>query len=1142
MKQRTAYSIQLLLALLGLGTWAPNLQAALPVIHSFSSSRSSVGNFPPWNPVYLNWSVAGATQLSLDQGLGDVTGLSSKGVSPVQTTRYTLTASNAEGSVSASLVLPATLLKQINANLYQTEHALFYIPDASQVTWPDWNSVYAFANLDAYKALLQSVAPDDYFMVVVLAANLTPNKVPNVLTYRHHADGIGQQNIVGVGVPNICRYHIGNGTVGDSALAVFDHEIGHNWGVQIGIELASGHWFSNNTVHGQMADVYSDDNYTTIKSIVGDTSQGFSWQAQNNLQRNETELYSAQDLYAMGLNEVFPDTYALSNPVYNPDGSMSYSAVQKYDHAWAVTKNGPRVPSYADSAKQMRLGFIYIARDFNEIQNVFYPVERSITQFENAEQIDTVKYRFQVPFLVATQYRASVSARLGDLDGNSAPSLSWASPSYQISSNGNAVFAFNASDADGPSPKVSVLPAMAEASVQAGNVSFQGLSVGTHFFTLKAEDALGKKAFVHGVIDVVNPNVYNFTAQTGVVPGASVTSQALIIQGIAPGTPIAVRGGRYAINQGPWQTVSGLINPGDSLTLQHDAASQYHSSQSQWIVLGHNSGNFSSTTMPALSQLDVSAGSLQPSFSGTQFNYQLAVGPTVSQISLTPSTADSAASVQVQNQTLLSGQASAPIALNVGNNNVLVQVQHLGGSAQQSYTLQVIRAASPSVLLSSNTSSAVWGQNLTLTAQIQGGQAPYGSVDFMDGAQLLGQVAVDAQGMAQLSLNSLPGGNHNLSAHYSGNVWNAGSDSGPWPQHISMQPSLSLQSTAPAQPMVGQNLRVQTQLTWNGNSNVAPTGLITISDGVQSCSVNLPATTCGLPLIQPGIAQIQASYSGDAHFASSTSGVTGINIQPDPNDSDGDGMPNAVESSEGRNASLKDNDLFGSASLNHRWMVMQQYRDFLFREGPNNGLNYWTLQMDQGLPAATMIQNFMQSAPAQASIRPLARLFIAMFGDLFPSANINGFVFYARAVANGSLSLDGARNQLLASATWANLYGNMDDSQFAQLILSHVQGSAPSPAQIHAAVTAISTSSRSAWLQQQVDQPSFISSIEPNLFVQWVFLSMGRKTPAAQASLYWLNQIKADPLNGKTAMINAFLGSAQTMGKAAVDYRHRFLP
>ena len=71
-----------------------------PVISSFTSTPNSSA---PGNPVTLAWNVSGATSVSIDNGVGDVTGRSSITVAPVQTTTYTLTASNGSGSTAASV-------------------------------------------------------------------------------------------------------------------------------------------------------------------------------------------------------------------------------------------------------------------------------------------------------------------------------------------------------------------------------------------------------------------------------------------------------------------------------------------------------------------------------------------------------------------------------------------------------------------------------------------------------------------------------------------------------------------------------------------------------------------------------------------------------------------------------------------------------------------------------------------------------------------------------------------------------------------------------------------------------------------------------------------------------------------------------
>jgi len=474
---------------------------SMPVINRFWTGTIPAG---PGVSATLYWDVANATSLSIDHGVGSVSG-TSVAVSPSSETTYTLTATSPIGSVTATTKVTYFPLATASSQVLYSEHSLFFIPSAGQVTWTgtnSWASIYSTANVNNYVSQLKAKFPGDYFMVVVAAANLQPNSVPNVLTYRHHADGIGQGSVTGVGVPNICRYHLGTGTVIDGAFGVFDHEIGHNWGVFIGSEVGSGHWLPNSTVGGQMADVYSDDGYATVKQIAGTPSAGFTWAAVDNLKLNESELFSDQDLYLQGLAEKFPDVYVLTSPVYKPDHTVGYTSVAKYDQAWVVGKNGVRSPTYQTSPKRFRIGFVYVARDLAEVRTVYQPIERSISHFTNAEQVDTTQFRFQVPFLVETKYRASVDTLLTDLDGNSTPTLTISGPTYLRSSNGTATVPFSAGDRDGTSPTVSCVPASTNCTIGTGAVLLSGLTSGSHFFTIKAQDLAGKKTFAHFVVDV----------------------------------------------------------------------------------------------------------------------------------------------------------------------------------------------------------------------------------------------------------------------------------------------------------------------------------------------------------------------------------------------------------------------------------------------------------------------------------------------------------------------------------------------------------------------------------------------------------------------------------------------------------------
>ncbi|MBL0385890.1 cadherin-like beta sandwich domain-containing protein, partial [Tumebacillus sp. ITR2] len=136
-----------------------------------------------------------------------------------------------------------------------------------------------------------------------------------------------------------------------------------------------------------------------------------------------------------------------------------------------------------------------------------------------------------------------------------------------------------------------------------------------------------------------------------------------------------------------------------------------------------------------LSNLTVSQGTLTPNFDSGKTSYTVHVGNVVNSLTLTPTLAEAQATVLVNGVAVISGQASAPISLNVGSNTLTVVVTAQDGSTQKTYTLTVIRAggSTPStgtvtvvVTGGSSTGSTIQdmtqklGTNLNVSATIYG--------------------------------------------------------------------------------------------------------------------------------------------------------------------------------------------------------------------------------------------------------------------------------------------------------------------------------------------------------------------------------------------------------------------------------------
>lgn len=79
--------------------------------------------------------------------------------------------------------------------------------------------------------------------------------------------------------------------------------------------------------------------------------------------------------------------------------------------------------------------------------------------------------------------------------------------------------------------------------------------------------------------------------------------------------------------------------------------------------------------------------------------------------------------------------------------------------------------------------------------------------------------------------------------------------------------SATLNSTT---SVTGEPVAVAVSVTGQyGNAPTAPTGTVTVSDGVDSCTVTLPAASCNLVFTTAGSKTITATYNGDTNFNAS---------------------------------------------------------------------------------------------------------------------------------------------------------------------------------------------------------------------------------------------------------------------------------
>jgi alpha-tubulin suppressor-like RCC1 family protein len=103
-------------------------------------------------------------------------------------------------------------------------------------------------------------------------------------------------------------------------------------------------------------------------------------------------------------------------------------------------------------------------------------------------------------------------------------------------------------------------------------------------------------------------------------------------------------------------------------------------------------GSVATTSSDAtLSSLTISSGTLTPGFASGTLAYSDSVANSVSSVNITPTVNESHATVTVNSQPVISGQASQALNLNVGDNTISIMVTAQDGTTTQAYTVTVTR-------------------------------------------------------------------------------------------------------------------------------------------------------------------------------------------------------------------------------------------------------------------------------------------------------------------------------------------------------------------------------------------------------------------------------------------------------------------
>jgi len=193
---------------------------------------------------------------------------------------------------------------------------------------------------------------------------------------------------------------------------------------------------------------------------------------------------------------------------------------------------------------------------------------------------------------------------------------------------------------------------------------------------------------------------------------------------------------------------------------------------------------------------------------------------------------------------------------------------NFAGSTSSAVT-QTVNQASTTTALTSSLNPSASGQQVTFTATVSPSLGPTGTVQFFDGGNSLGTVALNA-GSASLMTAALTVGTHFIAATYNGNTNFSGSTSSPLAQAVGVVGTATALTSSLDPSVFGQPVT----FTATVNPSSGPTGTVQFFDGVNSLgTVALGGGTASLTTsaLAVGTHFITATYSGDTNFAGSTS-------------------------------------------------------------------------------------------------------------------------------------------------------------------------------------------------------------------------------------------------------------------------------
>jgi len=166
------------------------------------------------------------------------------------------------------------------------------------------------------------------------------------------------------------------------------------------------------------------------------------------------------------------------------------------------------------------------------------------------------------------------------------------------------------------------------------------------------------------------------------------------------------------------------------------------------------------------------------------------------------------------------------------------------------------------------------GDSIDLTAAVvpEGSETPVGSVDFVVDGDAVRNVPLSA-GTASVSIGSIRGGIHQVTARYVGDSFVATSVSAPQTLSVTPRPATLTASISATEVSYGALLTIEADLSGSFASPHLPNGVVVVRDGtklIAGRSIEGAGTSITLPALDAGAHTLLVAYERDSSFATNS--------------------------------------------------------------------------------------------------------------------------------------------------------------------------------------------------------------------------------------------------------------------------------